>query len=389
MRKKLTSRTIETLATPFTRRKEVWDELLPGFGIRVSASGRKTFFAMGRVSGRQVRCTIGTYPTVTLAEAREAARCVLRDMQLGKYAVEVAVEKPVTLGELIPEFIAKYAKPKNRGWRESERILQRFNALHARPLATIKRADVVAVLDKIIEGGAPVRANRSLAALKKLFAWAMDRGLIDVHPIAGLKAPSREQSRDRILTDQEVVKFWRATFEVGPIFGPFYRLLVLTGQRRGEVATMRWSQIDWERRVWTIPAEIAKNGRVHEVPFGSIFSDELQEIPRLSGSAYVFSTTGGTPISGFGRTKARLDAIMGIDDWRVHDLRRTVASGMARQGVSPHVIEKLLNHVSGTISGVAAVYNRHGYEAEKREALERWEKVLIDKMTTCGLSARL
>lgn len=335
---------------------------------------------MGRVSGRQVRCTIGTYPVVSLAEAREAARIVLRDMQLGSYATrpEQSPDLPVTLGAIIPEFIQKYAKPKNRGWRETERILQRFHALHPQALGSIKRAEVVKILDEIVLAGAPVRANRCLAALKKLFAWALDRGLIELHPIAGLKPPSRERSRDRILSDPELANFWCATATLGPIFCPLYRVLLFTGQRRGEVASMRWTQIDFDRSIWTIPAEVAKNGRVHEVPLPDVVLDQIRSVPRVGNSAWVFTTTGLTPVSGFGRTKRRLDAAMQTSDWRIHDLRRTMASGMARLGVAPHVIEKLLNHTSGTISGVAAVYNRHGYEPEKRGAAEKWVACLMN-----------
>jgi integrase len=150
------------------------------------------------------------------------------------------------------------------------------------------------------------------------------------------------------------------------------QLLLLTAQRRGEVAKMRWSQVDFVRRVWTIPSEVAKNGRAHEVPLSDMALKILGTLPRFVHADFVFTTTGHSPISGFGRMKRNLDTRMGVTGWRLHDLRRTAASGMARLGTAPHVIEKVLNHVSGTISGVAAVYNRHGYEQEKREALRRW-----------------
>jgi integrase len=135
---------------------------------------------------------------------------------------------------------------------------------------------------------------------------------------------------------------------------------------------MQWSQLDLNEAVWTIPASVAKNGRAHEVPLSMTALDIIQSLPRFVGSDLVFTTTGVSPISGFGRAKDRLDFLMETDEWRLHDLRRTVASGMARLGVAPHVIEKVLNHVSGEISGVAAVYNRHGYNTEKREALQIW-----------------
>ena len=241
------------------------------------------------------------------------------------------------------------------------------------PLADIKRAHVIRILDSIMAEGKPYRANRALASIKKLFAWSRDRGYIDHHPIDRLKPPGKEIARDRILSDGELAALWKNAAGLGYPFGPAIQLLILTAQRRGEIATMRWSDVNLDRATWTVPAAIAKNGRVHEVPLSEPALEILTALPRFVGADLVFTTTGTTPISGFGRLKERLDAAMGFSDWRFHDLRRTAASGMARIGIAPHVIEKVLNHQSGVISGVAAVYNRHGYEAEKREALERWK----------------
>jgi integrase len=378
MRQKLTARFVETVRIPKAPRVEYHDELLPGLRLRIFSTGRKSFSVVGRVNGRQVRHTLGTYPTVSLSEARDAARVILRDMQLGKH-ISAEEEPPAlrTLGDTVPEFIEKHAKPKNRDWKQSIGLFKRFEGLYDKPLAEIKRADIAKVLDSIMAEGKPYRTNRALAQIKKLFAWALDRGYIDVHPIVGLKPPAKEIARDRVLTDPEIQSLWRAAEELGFPFGPAIQLFLVTAQRRGEVTSMRWSQIDWQRGTWNIPAEVAKNGRVHEVPLSSLAIDILSVLPRLVGSDLVFTTTGTTPISGFGRVKERLDELMGVSDWRFHDLRRTAASGMARIGVAPHMIEKVLNHVTGQISGVAAVYNRHGYAAEKREALETWAGSLI------------
>jgi integrase len=343
---------------------------MPGFGVRVSVTGGKTWFVMGRVDGRTIRHKIGTFPIISLAEARDAARIVLRDIQLGTYGVKD--EAPVTLGEVITNFTELYAKPKNRRWKAQAATLRKFASLANRPVAEITRSDIARVLDQIAIDGAPIGANHALAAIKKVLSWATDRGVITVNPLVGMKAPAKSQSRERVLTDAEIRAFWQATADMDYPFGPVYRLLLLTGQRRGEVAQMRWSQIDISRALWTIPAEIAKNGRAHEVPLSAATLEILQSLPRVVGSDFVFTTTGVTPISGFGRTKGRLDLAMGISDWWTHDLRRTAASGMARIGIAPHIIEKVLNHISGEISGVAAVYNRHGYQTEKRDALERW-----------------
>lgn len=378
MRKKLTSKTVDALPPPEGKRYEVWDQTLSGFGIRVSVSGRKTWFCTSRVNRKLRRHTLGTYPALSLSDARRTAQKVMREVQLGTYD---ETETP-TLGETIPKFIELYAKPKNRHWRQQERLLnQKFALLFDKPLDGITRSNVVRILDDMTARG---RANHVLAAIKKLMNWALDRGMIDVNPIAGLKPPSKIKARDRILSDVEIIRFMTAADAEGYPFGPLYQLLLLTGQRRGEVSAMSWSEIDFERRMWTIPAERSKNGLAHEVPLSDAVIDILISIPRFQGSDYVFTTTGLTPISGFGRAKLRIEEAVGSDDWWVHDLRRTAASGMARLGVAPHVVEKVLNHKSGIISGVAAVYNRYGYEDEKREALDLWAQRIVDLMTKNG-----
>ena len=374
MRKTLTARQCETLSCPAPRRRiDYRDTVVPGLCLRVTATARKTFTLRTRVNRRQVRYAIGSYPLISLADAREQARKILRDAQLGRYEPPEE-QKVLTLGEVVPEFIAKHVMVKNRDQNATRGCLKRFEPLYGMPLADIKRAHVIRILDSIMGEGKPYRANRALASIKKLFAWSRDRGYIEHHPIDRLKPPGKEIARDRILSDRELAALWEIAAKQGYPFGPAIQLLILTAQRRGEVTTMRWSDLDFERAMWTIPAAVAKNGRVHEVPLSEPVLDILRALPRFVGSDLLFTTTGTTPISGFGRLKDRLDAALGISDWRFHDLRRTAASGMARIGVAPHVIEKVLNHQSGVISGVAAVYNRHGYEAEKREALERWAK---------------
>jgi integrase len=226
----------------------------------------------------------------------------------------------------------------------------------------------------MVAAGAPGRANHTLAAIKKLMNWAVDRGMIEINPIAGLKPPTKIIPRDRILSDKEIVPFIEAAKAEGFPFGTIYQVLLLTAQRRGEVTNMRWSEIDFDRAVWVIPGAKAKNGLAHEVPLSSPVVELLQSVPRFQGSDFVFTTTGTTPVSGLGKAKYRVERAVGTFDWWTHDLRRTAASGMARLGIAPHVVEKVLNHKTGMISGVAAVYNRYAYLAERRTALDTWAR---------------
>lgn len=375
MQKKLTPRTIDSLPPATGKRYEVRDILLPGLLLRVSQSGSKVWYLTTRVQGRLRRIKIGTYPILTLADAREKARENLRDIQLGRFEQPEPPKDP-TLGEIIPQFIDLYAKPRNRHWRGSQSLLKKFASLDARPITEIRRSDIVRILDELVASGTPCRANRALAAIKKLFAWCVDRGTIDINPLTALKPPTKEVARDRVLTSDEVANCWRAAEAEAFPFGPFLKILILTGQRRGEVAGMRWSELDLQKGIWTLPAKRAKNATQHAVPLAPVAVELLEGLPRFSKSDIVFTTNGRTPISGFGRLKMRLDQGMGITPWRIHDLRRTMATNMAEAGVQPHVIEAVLNHKSGIVSGVAAVYNRHAYLDEKRTALEGWADTL-------------
>jgi integrase len=376
MQKKLTPKTIDALPLAIGKRYEARDQLFPGLHVRVSTTGRKVYYLSTRVHGRMRRIKIGVYPIVSLADAREKARQILRDVQLGVFESEDA--STPTLGEVIPQFIALHAKPRNRDAKGTERILTKFAKLNDLPIDQIKRADVVKELDRIVASGTPIRANRALAAIKKLMSWCVDRGIIEVSPVAGLKPPTKEVPRERVLSQDELQSCWQAAEIEGCPFAQFIHMLMLTGQRRGEVSGMRWSEIDFTNATWTIPAKRAKNATTHTVPLAPLALDILKSMPRFLNSDLVFTTNGKTPISGFGRLKQRLDIAVGLDaeDWRFHDIRRTVATNMAMLGVAPHIIEAVLNHRTGIVSGVAAIYNRYAYLDEKREALEQWARTI-------------
>jgi integrase len=388
--RRLTAKTIETLPPARDKRYEVRDALLPGLLLRVSASGSKVFYISKRVDQRVRRIKVGTWPILSLHDARELARMILRSIELGEYDREAPEEDEVrtpTLGEVIPQFIELYAKPRTRDWRGSERVLEKFSSLYDRPIDQIRRSDIVRVLDSLVAEGTPTRANRALAAIKKLMNWCIDRGTVETSPVAHLKMPTKEVARERVLGSGELRLCWEMAEAEGFPFGPCVQLLMLTGQRRGEVSEMRWSELDLDNAIWTIPGRRTKNGSTHVVPLSPLAMQIIRSVPRYLNSDFVFTTTGRTPISGFGRLKDRLDAAFGPDaeDWRIHDLRRTVATKIAMLRIGPQIIEAIQNQKSGIVSGVALKYNRHAYQDEKREALELWaERVAATVKGTVG-----
>ncbi len=425
---KLTDKKLKNLKAPKTGRFEVWDQLvsddrtLPGtFGIRVTRKGAKSWVIMYRTLDaakgkiQQKRLKIGSYPAMSLAEARKAARDTLLDVSKGtdpakvKQAARAELLGAITFGDALNQFIDKYAKRETRGWKETSRVFDKY----VKPDLGDYRLDAVTTLQirDLVEAKAetaPYMANRMLAYLRKFFNWASEREMVDASPVSAIKPPGKENARDRILNDGEIRLAWNAFDKMGWPFGHAFTLLLITGQRRDEVTKMRWKDIDEKECLWTLPREATKADRLHEVPLSDLAVEILQSVPRTSNE-FVFSTNGKTPISGFSKAKAKADKTAAflqlqadgqdrptekqiaesmLPDWRLHDLRRTVASYMARLGTAPHVIEKVLNHSSGAISGVAAVYNRYAYTEEKRAALDTWSRALeaivhLDEETSC------
>jgi integrase len=412
----LTQRAVEALKAPPTGRVEYFDRVLPGFGLRVAAGGRKTWFVMYRVDGKKVRETIGTLAVVSKVEkARDLARESLRQAQAGVHPVEqrraakrtagMNAQNPNSFRGVGELYIERYASKNTKlsTWREARRQLEIdvFPKWGDRPIREITRHDVVELLDGITDRGSPVQANRTLARLRTLFNWAVDREIIAASPITRMKRPTVEKERSRTLSDDEIRLFWLGCDRLGWPFGPISKLLLLTAQRRTEVAGMRWSEISLDQRLWTIPRERAKNDREHVVHLSDLAVEIIEALPRFTKAEtnragqgtevdLVFTTTGERHVSGYGKAKARLDKHMldllreelanagkdplnaMIGEWILHDLRRTAATGMAKLNIAPHVVDRILNHVSGTIRGVAAVYNRHAYLEERKAALDAW-----------------
>ncbi len=377
-RLKLTKSTIDPLPSAA---KEIiwWDTELKGFSLKITPAGRKVFLVQYRPAEDRRnprKYTIGEYGQVTPHQARVEAQRVLaeraagRDPQAQKQAEKrrIASEQ---VEDLVTGFLARHAA-QNRTAGETARTFQREVLPHwgNRMLKEISKRDVVALLDRVRGRGTPVMANRVLAAIRKFFNWCISRGLLDVSPCAGVGTPTRETARHRTLSDEELKAVLMAAREIGHPFGSIVQILALTAQRRDEVGRLTWDQLDLEQAVWVMPPEHAKNGKPHIVHLSEPVLQLIGSTPNLG--ELVFSGDGTTLFQGYSKAKARLDRLSGVSDWTLHDLRRTAVSGMARLGVPPHVADKILNHQSGTISGVAAVYQRHEFLQERREALNAW-----------------
>ena len=268
-------------------------------------------------------------------------------------------------------FIAQRVS-QNRSAAETSRLLRREvgKPWAGRSIHEIGKRDVVAIISAIEQRGAPATANKTLKSIKTFLGWCVGRAILDQSPAEGVPLPTKEVARDRVLDDRELAQIILAAREIGGPYGGIVELLALTGQRREEVAQLTWEELDLVSRLWTLPKARTKNAKAHIVHLSEQSMAVLKAVVRHGG--YVFSSAGDKPFQNFSFYKRILDERSGVTGWRLHDLRRTCVSGMARLGVAPHVADKILNHQSGTISGVAAVYQRHDFLAERRHALERW-----------------
>lgn len=384
-------------------RRLSWDSGLRGFGLRVTPKGVKSYVLQYRVNGGPARRkTIGIHGSPwTSQTARKEAERLLMLVRQGVDPVEEAREKKrrdkaLNFSAYCDQFAELYLQSNwVDSWPEDMRMVEtEFKPRWGKKsLTALKRADMVKLMDDYADR--PGMRKHIHSILRKPLNWAVDREGIAVSPLAGMKAPKACASRCRVLGQDELICLWQATEQAGWPWGPFVRLLVLTMQRRQEVAEMDWSEIDLEARIWTLPAERAKNDEAHIIPLTDMAIAELKALyPKDKG--FVFSTTGATPVSGYSTAKRLLDERMlkimterlrllgrasdnvQISDWRLHDLRRTGATNLQAFGIPIEVTEAVLNHISGTRAGVAGIYNRYKYEQEKRMALEAWDARLME-----------
>ena len=438
----ITKRTVDA-AKPGLRDYFIWDggekEAVKGFGLKVTPAGGRIYVYQYRIArpGQAERTpakryTIGKHGNLTPDEARKRAKELAalvergvdpRQQELDVFiakdeAERVAREKARIEGELAFKKVAAlwldhYENEKARRPSSvslAKLVVNRYltPALGEKPVPHVNRADIQPIIDAI-----PVRRKGMRRAVfayaSVLFGWAARRGDIPSNPLTEMVKPEAPKSRDRVLTDAELAEVWNASEKIGAPFGPFFRLLILTGQRRSEVAKMEWGELDRAASTWTIPADRAKNGVAHIVPLGAMTIIELDSLADIAKgeqeepeevtwpkTGFVLTTTGKTPISGITKAKTALDAAItkarrGEDQeneqkplpaWRLHDLRRTLATGFQRLGIRFEVTEAVLNHVSGAKGGIAGIYQRHDWKEEKRSALDSWARHVASTITS-------
>jgi integrase len=377
---------------PMAERFEKWEG--GGFGIRVSPRGGKAWIWVYHFDGRPRRMTLGSYPVMGLADARiklsEARKLLEHGIDPGDREVQERRAERVaeTVAELAEAYLEKWARPRKRSAVEDERILKKdvLPAWGRRKAKDIARRDVIALLDKIVDRGSPIAANRTLAVIRRMFGWGLSRDIVAASPCAAVKAPARERRRDRVLSGDEISAFWHALDNPDLAMSSAIRLALklqlVTGQRKGEVISAGWGEFDIDERVWTIPAGKAKNGMAHRVPLSPQALGVLDEIKAANiaqqkgavpdAPSWLFpSPRTSRPITGPAVDHAMRDNrdALGTGDATPHDLRRTAASHMTSIGINRLVVSKILNHAE---PGVTAVYDRHSYDREKREALDAW-----------------
>ena len=364
----LTDARVAAFKPPAKGQKEYSDQKVTGLRLRVGAGGTKAWIFRARTGDRTINKKLGSYPGMNLSEARVAALKVIAAISRGGNAE--AVER--TFGAVAKHWIEKVAKRKNDSWQYQERRLDLhvLPAWRDRKIVDIRRADVRALLEGL-EG--VVLPNRVLALVKTIFRYALSQDWIDFSPAEGIRKPQIERERDRVLTMTEIAQIWKAAELLGYPFGPYIRLLILTAQRRTEVASMRWDDLDLDAGMWTIPAANTKGERRHFVPLSPAAVQILTQLPRLG--VHVFTTDGRTHMTNYAKLKTRLDGFLAaggstVAAWRLHDLRRSAATHMVRLGIREEVVGRVLNHAATGVT--ARVYALHSYGPEKRQALDIW-----------------
>jgi integrase len=405
----LTDKSLQALkSAPQGKRVIVWDAIMPNMAVRVGTKGRLAFYAVRRRKGdpQPTWTKLGEYPIMKLGEAREAARAAVAALMAGDDPAEIAearrraeaeakrAETASTFRAVAERFSEWYRTTPGKGgslrrtWKAVANVIERDLATGAgwgeRPIGSIVRRDIIAAIDAIRAARGPNAARHAFSAARLIFRWSRHRGIIGDNPCAGVEASDLHgapAARDRVLTNDELRIVWGTAEAAGYPYGPLLHLLALTGARLREVAEARWSEVDEAAATLTIPTSRAKMKIPHVIPLTPAARRILAELPRFAGGDYVFTTTGGRrPISGFSKLRVRFDRLIAkagheiAPRWTPHDLRRTCRTALSSLGVRPDVAELVIGHQQ---TGLAKIYDQHRYDAEKRDALEKWERRLL------------
>jgi integrase len=375
----LTVAAVERIKPPAKGQADHFDKGFPGLALRISYGGAKSWVYFYRLHGGRVRrLTLGRWPGMELADARAAWQEARKTVGKGE---SPTVRKPIAADSFaaVADEWLKRDQADNRSYNEVVRVIKRDvkPKWDGRLFATIGRRDVIELIDGIADRGAATLARRVHAHLHRLFKWSVGRGIIPMNPMVDLPKPGEAAARDRVLSDAELATVWRAAEKLSWPFGPIFCLLILTAARRDEIGAL--SRLELAKDKIELAGNRTKNGEAHIIPLSGNAIEIVETLPRIGACDYVFSTTGETPVSGWSRAKMLLDEVCTelqegrvIAPWRIHDLRRTVATGMQRLGISLQVVEAVLGHVSGSRAGIVGIYQRHDFNTEKRAALEKW-----------------
>lgn len=381
---KLTANSTAGLTLPPGKKDHLeFDTEIAGFGLRLREGGKRVWIFQYKIGGRQRRMTLGSYPAMGAPKARERAETLHAEVKLGRDPAGDKAEDQARSGETFKACLDLYLR-RRRAEKDDgklraatigaiERHLDRnLKALHSTRIDKVDRRAIALELGRLTTDSGPVQANRTRSSLVKFLSWCAGEGFIDANP-AMFTNKNPEQTRERVLTDAELRKIWLALGEGD--YADILRLLALTGQREREISELAWDEVDLDRGSITLSPARTKNRRWHTIPLSTAAVEILKARARSASRALVFGT-GQRGFSGWNKAKIRLDERAKIAPWRIHDLRRTCATGMAEIGILPHVIEATLNHISGHKRGVGGIYNRSTYEAEKVTALARWAEHL-------------
>jgi integrase len=381
---KLDAKTVASLKLPDGKDDDIfWDAHLAGFGIRLRAGGHRSWVAQYRAHGRTRRLTIGSVEKLNPIEARKTARMELAKVELGGDPQGAKQEQRRQAVHTLRAVAGAYLEAKASELRPSSLRVTRlyltgayFKPLHTTSITAISHPDVAARIGAIKRTSGSVTAKQARAALSSLYKWAMGEGLMGAHPfnpVIGTNVPAGPQARERVLADQELIKIWNACADDD--YGRIIWLLILLGSRRAEIGGLAWSELDLEAGLWSLPATRSKNKYPLVVPLPPAALAIIKAVPRWANRDQLFGTRAQAGFTEWDRGKRALDARAGVEtEWRVHDLRRTVATRMGDIGVLPHVIEAALNHRSGAKRGVAGIYNKSPYQREVATALQLWSE---------------